>query len=149
MAWWDKIGQGKSVDKATSALPQTASKNLFTVSGGRIILTQLIGEVTAQIGAFANSTHIRHTPAGGAAADLCAAGTDVNNDAVGVYYGMTGVVTDAMLKGVGIVAGQTMPLILAAGTISVRCLGNDGGGGSVKWTIKYIPLDEAAVVIAA
>ena len=149
MAWWDKIGEGRLVEKALAALPQTDSLNIFTVTGGRVIVTQLIGEVTTVIGNVPNSTHIQHTPTAGAAVDLCAAGNDIDSDADDTLYGMTGVPTDAMLDGLGAVPAQTQSIVLLPGAISVKCLGSDGGTGRVKWAIKYIPLDEGASVVAA
>lgn len=149
MAWWDKLGFGKAVDKALAALPQTAKLDIFTISGGRILVTQLVGEVTTNIGAVANSTRFTTTPTALAEQDLCAAGTDINGHLVGRLYGMTGVVTDTMLSGIGMIPGQTQPLIVAAGVISIRCLGSDGGGGRVKYTLKWVPVDEAANVVAA
>lgn len=149
MAWWDKLGQGRLVSRATGVLPQTASTNIFTISGGRILLAAILGQVTTIIGAVANSTHFRHTPTGGAAIDLCAAGLDINGDAVGMNYGISGMPTDTLMKALGLIPAPTQALILVSGIISLRCLGSDGGGGLVSWDILYIPVDAGASVIAA
>ncbi|MDD4986714.1 MAG: hypothetical protein PHQ43_13215 [Dehalococcoidales bacterium] len=147
MAWWDK--EGITVLRVAAALPQTNTQDIFSVVGGRIRLKLLVGEVTVIIGGVANSTYFRFTPTGGAATDLCAAGTDVNADAVRTMYGITGIVTDAMLKGVGLVPAPTQDTILKAGTIHIRCLGNDGGGGRVQYALTYVPIDVGAYVLAA
>jgi len=43
------IGVGLRVDRATAALPATTSDVLFTVSGGRVIVDLILGEVTTVI----------------------------------------------------------------------------------------------------
>ena len=36
---------GFRVDRATASLPQTTDDALFTISGGRVQITQIVGEV--------------------------------------------------------------------------------------------------------
>jgi hypothetical protein len=148
--WLGRRLLGQKVERATAALPQTAALAIFTITGGRIMLASLIGEVTTLVGAVANVTRFTHIATGPLAEqNLCAALTDINALALGSFMGMTGVPTDGMLTGLGTIPGQTMPIFLATGTIYIRCAGSDGAVGRVKYSIRYIPYDDAASVAAA
>ena len=148
--WQGKRLLGQKVERALAALPQTAALAIFTISGGRIMLTSLIGEVTTIIGGVANVTRFTHIATGPLAEqNLCALGTDINALALGSFMGMTGVPTDPLVTGLGTIPGQTMPIFLQTGQIFIRCAGSDGGTGRVKYSIRYIPYDDAASVSAA
>lgn len=135
---------GAKVDKATAALPQTTTGTLFTVTGGRIILTNIIGEVTTIIQTQANATKLVSTPTTGTAVDMCAT-LDITADEVGCLYTITGLPTDAMY-GPNAGLGQAMSrwLIIPVGTIKLSCAASNTG--SVKWSMTYIPLDDGATV---
>jgi hypothetical protein len=138
---------GIKVDRATAALPQTAAGTLFTVTGGRILLTSIVGEVTTVIQAQANATKLQAVPTTGSAVDLCAT-LDITGDEVGCLYGITGTLATAM---VGANAGATVlpanGLVVPIGAIKLNCAASNTG--SVKWSMTYIPLDDAATVAAA
>lgn len=147
--WLGRRLLGQTVDRATAALPQTNVQGIFTVSSGRIQLMSLLGEVTTVVGGVANVTRFTFIPVGPLAEqNLCAPITDINALAVASLMGMTGVPTDAMLTGLGTIPGMTMPTLVWPGTINIRCAGSDGGGGRVKYTLKYIPYDYQASVAA-
>lgn len=138
---------GIKVDRATAALPQTTTGALFTVSGGRVLVTGIVGEVTTVIQTQANNTKLVATPTTGTAVDICAV-LDISADEVGCLYGITGIFADAM---VGANAGATVlpqrPVVVAIGTIRLSCAASNTG--SVKWSLTYIPLDDGAYVSAA
>lgn len=147
--WLGRRDLGQTVERATAALPQTALQGIFIVTSGRIMLNSLVGEVTTVVGGVANVTRYTVIPAGPLAEqNLCAAITDINALAVGSFMGLTGVPTDAMLTGLGVIPGMTMSLLIWPGTINIRCAGSDGGGGRVKYTLKYTPYDNQASVAA-
>jgi hypothetical protein len=135
---------GQKVDKATAALPQTTTGTLFTVTGGRIILTSIVGEVTTVIQTQANNTKLVATPTTGTAVDLCAV-LDISAKEVGTLFGITGLFTDALL---GANAGATVlprnPVVIPIGTVKLNCAASSTG--SVKWSITYIALDDGASV---
>jgi len=141
------LALGQKVDRATAALPQTTAGTLFTVSGGRIALTSIIGEVTTVIQTQANNTKLQSVPTTGTTVDLCAV-LDITADEVGCLYGITGLFSDAM---VGSNAGATVlprnPIVIAVGAIKLSCAASNTG--SVKWSITYVPLDDGASVAAA
>ena len=138
---------GTRVDRATAALPQTAAAALFTVTGGRVAIMAILGEVTTVIQTQANNTKLVANPTAGTSVDLCAV-LNISADEVGCLYGVTGTVGDALI---GVNAGYAplpaRPLVVAAGTIDLDCAASNTG--SVKWSIWYAPLDDGAVVTAA
>lgn len=141
---------GFRVDRATAALPQTTDGALFTITGGRILLTTIIGEVTTAIQNQANNTKLKFNPtATGADQDLCAV-LDIANDAVGELYTIDGTVGNAMrsdlLIGLNSLLGAG-GLILSEGAIELDCAASNTG--SVAWSMWYVPLDLGATVAAA
>lgn len=145
------VAEAHIVEKSAATLPQTTQSALFTISGGKILLKQLVGEVTTIIENQANNTKIVANPAVGADVDLCAV-ADIANDAVGTMYSVTGDFSDAMVATTS-GAIETSPTansrdaIIAAGTIDLNCAASNTG--AVKWTLQYVPLDSGASVVAA
>jgi hypothetical protein len=143
-----QVTMGIRVDRATDTLPQTADEALFTISGGRVVLVSLVGEVTTAIQAQADNTKVKFNPdATGADQDLCAV-LDITGDPIGELYTISGTVGDAMrsdlLIGNGVLAS---PLVLSEGAIELDCAASNTG--SVAWTLVYVPLDDGAYVTAA
>lgn len=138
---------GLAVERATAALPQTTQSALFTVTGGRVLVTSIVGEVTTVIQTQANNTKIVSNPTTGTDVDLCAV-LDITADQVGCLYGITGIFSDAM---VGANAGATVvpqrAVVVPIGTIDLSCAASNTG--SVKWKITYVPLDDGAAIAAA
>ena len=141
---------GTLVSKATAALPQTADGTLFTISGGRIVLVALVGEVTTVIETQANNTLVKFNPdaAGAADVDLCAA-LDITADAVGTYYTITGTITDALVDLLEYSSGGVLasPYTLSEGVIELECAASNTG--NVQWDMIYYALDSDATVAAA
>jgi len=138
---------GVRVTRAAANLPQGAQAALFTVSGGRIVLTSIVGEVTTVIQNQLNNTKLVANPTVGNDVDLCAV-ANIQNDAVGTLYAITGTLADAMTKAAsGALAHQGGWIIVAAGAIELNCAA--ANTGQIKWTLHYVPLDEGAVVTAA
>lgn len=141
---------GFRVDRAAATTPQGADDALFTITGGRILLLGLIGEVTVAIANSASASLVKHNgTATGATQDMCAA-LDIDNDAVGTLYTISGVVGDALrddlLIGLNSLLGAG-GMILKEGDIELECVGSIAG--EIKWQIHYLPLDLGATVAAA
>lgn len=138
---------GVRVDRATATLPQTTAGALFNITGGRVLVTGIVGEVTTAIQNQANNTKLVANPTTGTSVDLCAA-LNVAADEVGCLYGITGLFSDAL---VGSNAGATVwprnPVVVPVGSIDLDCAASNTG--SVKWSVTYIPLDDGAAVAAA
>ncbi len=142
------ITQGVLVSRATAALPQTGAEALFTVTGGRVLIIGLVGEVSTVIQTQANNTKLVFDgTAAGADQDLCAV-LDISADAVGEMYTISGTVADAMRS--DLLIGNpllTNPLVVSEGDIELNCAASNTG--SVGWDLIYVPLDTGAAVVAA
>ena len=141
-----KILKGVQVNRDSATLPQGTDGALFNVVGGRVTITQILGEVTTAIQNQANDTNLVAIPTGGAASDLCDT-LDIADDGVGTMYSITGTVGTAMQDDAGVVPDQTVPLIVKPGTISLDC--DASNTGEVKWSVIYIPVDDGAYVEVA
>jgi hypothetical protein len=148
-AWTRRINQ--IVERATAALPQTADAALFRITGGKIRVLGIYGEVTTVIQTQADNTKIKFNPLGtGSDVDLCAV-LDISADAVGTLYSITGTVATAMksttlwvvLPADDIAAPG---LVLSPGDIELDCAASNTG--SVKWTLVYENIDVGANVAA-
>lgn len=139
---------GTMVSRPAETLPPLATpRPMFTILGGRILLTLILGEVTTAIQAQANATKLTFDPdATGATQDLCAT-LDITGDAVGSIYRITGVPTVAMLDNLNFGQGQLVasPLILKPGKIILNCAATNTG--ATKWDLWYSSLDPGASVI--
>ena len=148
MAWWDRIGNGRLVARATVTLAG-ATTDIFNVTGGRILLTNIVGSITVIVGGAAN-VYLQADPtvATSATAPLCAS-LDINGYDVGDLLGITGIPTDAMVPPVagGAIVAPTMKMIIQTGAIEFVC--DAAPGGAVLWTVWYKPLDDGASVVAA
>lgn len=151
----DAPGLGMMYVTNPLSLPQTASKTLFTVTGGVIKVLALIGHVTTIIGAVANATKITVTPTtGGTATDICATG-DINAAAAGdLLVPITSFATALSINTAGvIVAGPSATTdctgwIMTPGIIAVNCAGSDGGTGLIVWRLWYVPLTNGFSTLA-
>lgn len=151
------IALGIRVKTASVTNPQTASTNIFTVTGGKVLITSLVGEVTTVQGATANSFNLTYTKSGGSAADISAA-TVCTSDALGTLYTITGVAADILSAQK--VGGTEVPnvtfakanvdgagIIVPAGTMQLKASGSNTG--ATTWTLTYVPIDDGAAVAAS
>ena len=158
MAWWDRLGLGKRVTRASATLPQTAAGNLFTVAGGAVLVTYILGRCTVVMGGVANNTSLQHSV--GATA-MCAV-LNTANDTVGSLYHMSADPAEPLRR--ILVAAGTMPggyngglaagagliangILCNLGNIQLLCAANNTGEAS--WTLFYIPLEVGATIVAA
>ncbi|MEU0207352.1 MULTISPECIES: hypothetical protein [Streptomyces] len=141
---------GVKVQRATAALPQTTAGALFTITGGKVLITSLVGEVTTVIQTQADNTKLTFDPTdAGATQDLCAV-LDITADAVGTLYSITGTPATAMQDALNFLPSNKVPaqpIVLKPGSILLDCAASNTG--SVKWDLTYIPLDNGAAVAAA
>jgi len=144
--WLGRRQLGQTVERAAATMTGV-TYSLFTVSGGRILVTQILGEVeVSPVGAVTIS--LQADPTDGTTRAMCA-GLLVTAYAIGDLLGITGVNTDAMIPPAasGVVEAQTMGVIIQEGTIDL--LNDILDAGSIKWTLKWVPIDEGASVAAA
>lgn len=136
---------GRLAQKATGTLA-AETKSLFVVTGGKIIVTAIVGEVTTAI-TVANSYKLQHNPTVGATKDLCAA-TDIGttDTPLGNLLSFQGLTGDSILTGPGAVPTLKQPIVLTAGVVEHVSAGSDG---AITWSLTYVPLDGNASVAAA
>jgi len=145
----DDSSLGKKVDRATSDVLTGSAVSIFTISGGRVLLLGLIGEVTTVIGTGTTpEAKFQLNPTAGTTVDLCAA-LDLADDEVGTLYSITGTPGDAMLAGSsGAVRNMAAQgVVLDAGAIEFIC--DENVSGSISFQARYLPLDAGARLVAA
>jgi len=142
MAWWDKFGQGITLERPAQLWPMAANQNMF-IAHGKILLTSIIGEVEADAiaGGCGNCSLTTET------ADIATA-VAIGGDAVGQRYSV------ATIGGALLVAPPFTdlhePIIIPdAADISVTITGAATNDGQIKWTICYLPMEEGAYVALA
>lgn len=145
-----RAGQlGIKVDKAAVALPATTDLTLFTVTGGRIVLTSLLAEVTTIIQAQANAVKLKSVPTTGTAKDI--SGTlDINGYEVGALISLDGTALTTALSGTNAgaaLAMRTVGIIIPIGAIKINTAATNTG--ALKYSMTYFPYDDAATVAAA
>ncbi|MCO4819791.1 MAG: hypothetical protein KC517_09215 [Bacteroidetes bacterium] len=142
-----KARKGLRVERDTATLPAGTTGALFTIAGGRVEITDIVGEVTTVIQTQANDTKLTANPTTGTSVDMCAA-LDISADEVGCLYGITGTPANAMVgTNAGLTTSMATGQILNVGTIDLDCAATNTG--SVKWTLYYVPIDDGATVVAA
>lgn len=153
---------GALVTGGAKTLPATGSGDIFTVSGGRVIITSLTGVVSTAIQAQATTLSVGNRPTGGssAVATLCAT-ADLNGKPVGTSLAVPLAKASALLvsgadgtlvwngssgaQGVAFTAGGLA--LVAAGTIQVTT--GATSTGAITWSVTYVPYDAGATVAAA
>lgn len=139
-------GLGNLASKATGTLT-AADISLFTIAGGRVMVTSIVGEVTTAVTA-ANASKLKLNPTTGAVdADLCATLDIGSTDSpAGNLLAITGIPGDAMIRAAGLARVQTNYLILDEGVIEQESAGTDG---AITWTVTWLPYDTGATLVAA
>lgn len=139
---------GPTVTRAAALLPQTAYGALFAISGGKVLITSLIGEVVVVMPATTNTTKVTGTPTSGTAVDWTTA-TSTASAQVG------SIITPAVTAGGALVVANAgggnavfqNGFVAQVGTLGLTTSGS-AATGTVKWTLTYVPLDDGASVAA-
>ncbi len=145
--WLGRKILGQTTERPTGVIA-IGTHALFTVTGGRILIKQMLGEFTIGAAAGATLLRLQSDPTVGTTRALCA-DLDVASYALGDLLGITGVNTDDLLPPAtgGAVEAQLVGVIVQEGTIDYVAGANNVG--SVAWTLKWIPIDDGAAVAAA
>lgn len=140
------INFGTKVDQPAKTVPQNALSSLFTVTGGRVIVTGIVGEVTTVIGGTTPSAKLVANPTVGADTDIVTA-VAITADAVGNLYAVSTVGGAlAVLESAAPISQE--PFVVKPGTIDLHVSAVDATG-AIKWSLFYAPLDDGASVAAA
>ena len=125
---------------------------LFTVANGRIIVKQLIGEVTTVLSDNATLVKYYFTPTGGAQIDLSAISQTIAQLAVGKRILAAGTIGGATtFSGIGATMLQTVPYIIGTygvgGVIGIQSTTASLTSGAMKFTVLYTPLDDGSYIL--
>lgn len=145
---------GNQVIKLAQALPgEPGTANLFTVTGGAVLVTLLAGQVTVAISGTTGSVALGVAPASGlGTAEVAGIATTsvIAAAEVGAWVtpgraitGMPGALTLNLYGGNAV--GVGMPFIVNAGTITVTT-SVATITGTLNWYCQYVPLDTGAYV---
>ena len=142
------IAGGIKVERAAAAVT-TGVVSLFTIIGGRIVLRDIVGEVTATIGANLTLIHLEAVSAIGTVHMSVDSG-DIVGDVLAVKYMLPATAAGASYKTTGDAGLGVCPRwIILPGTIGLHASATPVAGGLVKWTIMYVPFDIGAYIEAA
>lgn len=151
---------GIMVPRATAA-DAVGPTNLYTIAGGLVLITNLVGVVTVvRTGGAAVTQLFSHTTGPTA---LCTA-TITGLATVGTTITITGDFADPLIIGVGTAVANTFPPIqgglkgsaaggaqmfgLICGVGSITTTISVATTGSTRYLLTYIPLDDTAIVTA-
>lgn len=144
-----KINLGVQVIRTTSALPATTDLSLFTVTGGKIVVTSLVGTVTTVIQAQANAVKIKSVPTTGTSKDISTT-LDINAYEAGALISLDGTSLATTLSGTNAGAALLMRgpgILVPIGAIKLNTAATNTG--AVQWTLTYYPYDNGAAAVAA
>lgn len=144
------IAFGVQVLKAAQLQPATGTATLFTVSGGQVLVTSLLGLVVAATPGTVNTLALGTIPATGTAENAgIATATSTASAEAGTWIGLQ---ASSALGGalvVGTKAGSSLflppPFIVDPGTITWTTTGT-AATGTIAWYLTYVPLDAGAAV---
>jgi hypothetical protein len=136
--------KGSLVTRDSATLPASGVGSLFAVTGGIVLLTQLIGIVTVVIETQACNLKVEGKATGQTTVDLCA-NLNISAKAVGTLLGITGTAANAMFPGFAII-GQVTPILLRPGTIDIETSATNTG--EIRWLARYLPLETGARIAA-
>ena len=144
---------GRKVDRATALLPAVAASTpLFTVSGGRVMVTSVVGQFTTAHDAVATTAKLSAVPTVGTANNMSAVSASLTSSEIGALLSLDGVIATGLQASVstsGAIPLMTKRQIVNTGTIDLVTGTTVTAPGSVKWSMTYIPIDEGASVAAA
>ncbi len=144
------IALGINVSRAAAVAPTVAQspQNIFTISGGRIIVVSLIGEVTTVFDGTAYTLKVSGAPTTGSAVDWSAVSGSLASLQVGGKVTLPAAAATALVSGnAGGVIAKQAAWVAAIGTITLT--GSATQTGALKWDLTYVPLDVGAQVVAA
>lgn len=140
---------GFYVKRAAKKLPDNTTETAFTITGGPVLITGLVGRYVTAADATATTLQITTTATGSTGGNLSTA-VSVASSEIGVMVGLTDGKGGALI--VGATAGVGLPLAnpfsLNTGTIVLKTVGTTSTG-TVEWYLTYVPLNTGAAVATA
>jgi hypothetical protein len=140
-----RMNFGLKTDRSAAVLPATAYGALFTITGGRILVMGIVGEVTTVCSATATNLKLTATPTTGTAVDV-ATNVAIANKEVGTLFGVSAYGSALVASNAGSTA-ISVPFVVPIGTLGLTTSATNTG--AAKWSLLWVPLDDAASVAAA
>lgn len=132
--------------KATATLPQTTNQTLFTISGGNILVTLLLGEVTTVFNAADPVLTVVANPETGTNVTL-ASTVDSKTLEAGGFLLVEGDGSAIVIGNAGAIPITAQHnFVVGIGAIVLNAAASKSGAS--KWDIWYFPLDEGAKVVS-
>lgn len=139
---------GTKVQKASTAYTSTVAQNLFTITGGKVLVTMFMADVTTIHGATTLNIKTATAPTSGTAVALS---TDVDTNALEaggtLYVEGDGTATVKANGGVILSSATQSGFVVSTGSISFTPSATTTG--ATLWQLWYIPLDDGALVVPA
>jgi|SRR5690606_9718066 len=146
------LGRGP-VSKAVPTLSANTFQ-LFTVTGGRVLITALWGVCTTSM-TGANTVNLQTDPtAGDTVVVVTATDLGTTDTAAGTTIGVTGNIADPATNGanfntVFVKGGLALrDLVVTTGEVESVVTGG-GANGGITWYCCWVPLDDGAELVAA
>ena len=147
------IAAGLKAERTAALPPATGvSEDLFTVDGGRVLLTGFAGYVTVAIPNVSLDVDIAHDPDDGGSDVVLATLLAVDNNAIGTFYSLNATAGGALVGTLDLSYNTILatPILLDPGDIKLNVAGGGAVGTTarVKWDAVWIPYDSAASLTA-
>jgi hypothetical protein len=146
------LALGHRVRRAAAQPPSTTTANIFTVTGGRIRIVQLIGEYTVAPGVVANTilAQYKATVAGSAAVALSIASAALSGAVKTSQLWLPAAPGSAMSSNLLGQGGQITFLsnVFPPGAVQITT-GGSQTNARIQWDLYYVPVDLGVSVVAA
>ena len=134
-----------------AALVLAAITPIFSITGGSVILTGLLGEIEVAIAATATTLRIGSLNTGGTPAQsyLSAVSGDIQSMAPGRMFALPAAVIGALTISTGSSAMEFLgpEHVLTTGNLTLTGSAAPATG-TIKWSAWYVPVDEGAYMTA-
>ena len=124
---------------------------IYTISGGMILLVSLVAHVTTVMSATATTLTVGLTPTEGAGssapAALASAGT-ITSLEVGTNLTLGATAGAALQTGTNASTVLLKPAPVVVNTGAITLTGSATQTGFLRWVLTWVPLDDAASVVA-
>lgn len=144
------INAGLRVVKANMSCAATADVDLFTISGGAVLLLGLVGVADGAMEAAATTILIKNVVSG-LDTDLCTASASLSGKAAGTMLTLPSASSSPLTisTGEGAAVLSAAPVwLLQPGTLKAT-VGDATNTQTITWILWYVPAEDGAYVTAA
>jgi len=140
---------GKTYTAVSSTTFAASPDTMFTVAGGRILITGLFAELAADAAGSPGTLQVSNNATAGAAWDRTfTTAVNVDSWAQGDLLRFTNAIDQGVIDlTANMGAGQTLSWMASPGVIE-QLLSSTGTGGPIAWYMTFIPLEEGVTVTA-